>query len=244
MEELKYEFTNGFYLISFVFLTILLALILIPIIRKIRDWELLGSVSSSKRGTPSERALIIQLLRNGIPPQTLFHDLLIEKRNGEYAQIDAVLVCTEGIIVFEVKDFKGWVFGSSGNTYWTQVLAYGKKKYSFYNPIKQNLSHVRSLKKQLPQFRDIPFFSVIVFYGKCELKEISYVPEGTYILKSNRLKKVMKQIKDNNLAASYTDKSEIVEFLKEGVERGANVEFQKRHKLNIKEKLGKQRIYR
>jgi hypothetical protein len=244
MEELKHTFSNGYFLISLAFLVILVAPIIIPFIRKIRDWELLGSVSSPKRGTPSERALITQLLRSGIPPQTLFHDLLFEKRNGEYAQIDAVLVTTEGVIVFEVKDYKGWIFGSSDYSYWTQVLAYGKKKHRFYNPIKQNLNHIRTLKKQLPQFKDISFFSVIVFCGKCELKEISYVPKGTYIVKPHRLREVIKQIKKDNPAAPYTNKREVIEFLKEGVERGADVELQTRHKLNIKEKLGKHRIYR
>ncbi len=243
MEQLKLAFSNPYFLFGFSFLTIILVFVVVPMIRKIKDRELLNTVSSFKRGTPSERALIIQLLKSGIPKQTLFHDLYFEKRDGAYAQIDAVLATTEGIIVFEVKDYSGWIFGDGGKTNWTQVLAYGKRKYRFYNPIKQNLSHIRSLKRQLPQFRNIPFFSVILFYGNCELKEITYVPDGTYIAKPHRLREVMREIKRNNVAAPYTNKREVVEFLKEGVERGADVEIQARHKLNIKDQLGKHRVY-
>jgi hypothetical protein len=152
-----------------------------------RDRDLISSVTSLKRGTPSEKVLILQLLKNGTPPITIFHDLIIKKENDEFSQIDLVLVTSEGIIVFEVKDFSGWIYGSGNNTNWTKVLSYGKKKYKFYNPIKQNNNHITELRKTHKQFENIPFFSVIVFLGECELKEINYVPKGTYLVKSHRV---------------------------------------------------------
>ena len=72
-----------------------------------RERELISSVTSLNRGTNSELYLILQLLKSGIPPVTIYHDLLIKKENGEFSQIDLVLVTSEGIIVFEVKDFIG-----------------------------------------------------------------------------------------------------------------------------------------
>ena len=147
-----------------------------------RDRELISSVTSLNRGTNSELLLILQLLKNGFPSVTIYHDLIIKKENGQFSQIDLVLVTSEGIIVFEVKDYSGWIFGSGNNTNWTQVLSYGKKKYKFYNPIKQNNNHISELKKTLKQFENIPFFSVIIFFGDCELKEINYVPKGTYLV--------------------------------------------------------------
>ena len=41
--------------------------------------------------------------------------------------------------------------------------------------IKQNQNHIVQLRKKLKQFEKIPFFSVIIFFGDCELKEINYV---------------------------------------------------------------------
>lgn len=217
---------------------------LIKFYQRKRDRDLISSVTSLTRGTPSEKFLILQLLKNGTPPITIFHDLIIKKENDEFSQIDLVLVTSEGIIVFEVKDFSGWIYGSGNNTNWTKVLSYGKKKYKFYNPIKQNNNHITELRKTHKQFENIPFFSVIVFFGECELKEINYVPKGTYLVKSHRVLEVLNLIKNENEPTKYTNKREVVDTLKELVSFGENVEYQKRHIENIKEMIGEDRIFK
>ena len=209
-----------------------------------RERELISSVTSLNRGTNSELFLILQLLKSEIPPVTIYHDLIIKKENGEFSQIDLVLVTSEGIIVIEVKDYSGWIYGSGNNTNWTKVLSYGKKKYKFYNPIKQNNNHISELRKTLNQFENIPFFSVIVFFGDCELKEINYVPKGTYLVKSHRVFEVLNLIKNENEPTHYTNKREVVDKLKELVSLGENVEYQKQHIENIKDMVGKERIFK
>ncbi len=190
MDILKYIIDNKVVVLS-VIIGIVILRILISIYSKIRDLKLLKSVTSLNRGTKTERELILKLLKYGIPAQTIFHDLCVEKSGDKFAQIDVVVATTEGIIVFEVKDYSGWIFGNGNYSHWTKVLAYGKKKYRFYNPIKQNQSHITTLKKQLNQFQNIPFFSIIAFYGNCELKEINYVPKGTYLVKPTRILEVL-----------------------------------------------------
>ena len=209
-----------------------------------RDRELFNSVTSLNRGTESERSLILRLLKKGFPSVTIYHDLIIKKDNDGFSQIDLVLVTSEGIIVFEVKDYSGWIFGSGNNTNWTQVLSYGKKKYKFYNPIKQNNNHISELRKTLKQFENIPFFSVIVFFGDCELKEINYVPKGTYLVKSHRVFEVLNLIKNDNEPTQYTNKREVVDKLKELVSLGENTDYQKQHIENIKDMVGKERIFK
>ena len=209
-----------------------------------QDIELISSVTSLNRGTISELLLILQLLKKGFPSVTIYHDLIIKKDNGGFSQIDLVLVTSEGIIVFEVKDYSGWIFGSGNNTNWTQVLSYGKKKYKFYNPIKQNNNHISELKKTLKQFENIPFFSVIVFFGDCELKEINYVPKGTYLVKSHRVFEVLNLIKNENEPTHYTNKREVVDKLKDLVSLGENTDYQKQHIENIKDMVGKERIFK
>ena len=212
--------------------------------RRKRERELISSVTSLNRGTSSEKSLILQLLKSGIPPVTIYHDLIIKKDNDKYSQIDLVLVTSEGIIVFEVKNYSGWIFGSGNNTNWTQVLSYGKKKYKFYNPIKQNNNHISELKKTLKQFENIPFFSVIVIFGDCELKEINYVPKGTYLVKSHRVFEVLNLIKNENEPTHYTNKREVVDKLKDLVSLGENTDYQKQHIENIKDMVGKERIFK
>ena len=211
--------------------------------RRKRERELISSVTSLNRGTSSEKSLILQLLKSGIPPVTIYHDLIIKKDNDKYSQIDLVLVTSEGIIVFEVKNYSGWIFGSGNNTNWTQVLSYGKRKYKFYNPIKQNQNHIIQLRKTLKQFEKIPFFSVIVFFGDCELKEINYVPKGTYLVKSHRVFEVLNLIKDEDYT-QYTNKREVVDKLKELVSLGENTDYQKQHIENIKDMVGKDRVFK
>ena len=209
-----------------------------------RDRKLIESVTSLSRGTYSERLLILKLLKSQIPSVTIYHDLIIKKDNDKFSQIDLVIVTSQGIIVFEVKDYSGWIFGSGNNTNWTQVLSYGKRKYKFYNPIKQNNNHITQLRKSLKQFDNIPFFSVIVFFGDCELKEINYVPKGTYLVKSHRVFEVLHLIKFENEPTRYSNKREVVDKLKELVSLGENVEYQKQHIENIKGMVGKDRIFK
>ena len=209
-----------------------------------RDRELISSVTSLNRGTSSERSLILRLLKKEFPSVTIYHDLIIRKDNDEFSQIDLVLVTSEGIIVIEVKDYSGWIYGSGNNTNWTKVLSYGRKKYKFYNPIKQNNNHINELRKTLKQFKNIPFFSVIVFFGDCELKEINYVPKGTYLVKSHRMFEVLNLIKNENEPTEYTNKREVVKTLKQLVSLGENTDYQKQHIENIKDMVGKERIFK
>ena len=122
-----------------IFLVVLLTILLVFgvfIYHFFRDRKLLKSVTSLKRGTASERDLVLRLLKKGMPAITIFHDLCIEKRNGSYSQIDIVLPTKEGIVVFEVKDYAGWIFGDGHRTTWMKTLNYGKIKNRFYNTIK------------------------------------------------------------------------------------------------------------
>ena len=143
----------------------------------------------------------------------------------------------------KVKDYGGWIFGNGNQSHWTQVLAYGKKKYQFYNPIKQNRSHIEIIRKQLGQFENIPFFSIIVFYGDCELKEINFLPEGTFLVKKPLIFEVLRLIKTNNKAAPFTDKKEVVRILQQAVLNGENINNQQKHFQNINDMLGKDRIF-
>jgi len=167
----------------------------------------------------------------------------VRKHNGMFSQIDLVVVTSVGVIVFEVKKLSGWIFGNGNHLQWTQVLAYGKEKFRFYNPIMQNNKHIQILKKQLKQFEKIPFFSIVVLYGDCVLKEVNYIPNEIFLVRWNRVNKVMKNITNKNLPAHYTNKREVVNLLKSAVLNGENEEIQKQHIKNIRDMLGKEGIF-
>ena len=208
----------------------------------IRDQKLLKSVTGFHRGTRSERELVLKLLKNGIPSHAIYHDLYLQTRPGKYSQIDLIVTTEVGIIVFEVKDFSGWIFGTANHAQWTQVLSYGRTKHRFYNPILQNSRHIEELKKQLIRFGNIPIYSVVVFYGNCVLREINFVPQGIYISKSGRVLEVIKTILGENIPVQYISK-EIDNLLRTAVKNGENEEVHIQHRENIREMLGKHRIF-
>ena len=205
--------------------------------------QLIESVTQLDRGTWSERDLILELLRAGFKPGALFHDLYIKKHNGQNTQIDLVLATNVGLIVFEVKDYTGWIFGNGGQNQWTQVLAYGRDKYRFYNPVRQNDGHIRALRKQSAQFAQLPMFSVIVFYGNCTLRDISFIPNGTYVTTARRVLDVVNTIIQGNPPANYTDKREVIRILANAVQNGTDWESREHHAESVKDMLGKNRVF-
>ena len=69
--------------------------------------SILHSVSSPERGTRAERRLVVKMLRKGVHPKTIFHDLYLQKRNGEFSQVDIVVATPQGLLAIEVKDLAG-----------------------------------------------------------------------------------------------------------------------------------------
>jgi hypothetical protein len=230
-----------------IFLNIVLLIVCILIFREVsnvlRDRKLLKTVTKHRRGTKTERNLVLYLLKNGIPAQTIFHDLYVKKHNGHFSQIDLVVATKVGILVFEVKDYSGWIYGDGHQAQWTQVLAYGNSKYRFYNPVLQNNKHIAELKQQLIQFKNIPFYSIVVFYGNCVLRDINFIPNGTFVIKPNRVLELMEILMHNNEVASYSNKHEVVRVLKEAVQNGNDNETQIQHIRNVRELLGKNRKF-
>lgn len=208
-----------------------------------RDGSLLSEVTDTSRGTYSERHLALKLLHYGIPKEKIFHDLFVEKQPHHFSQLDVVAVTEVGIIVFEVKDFSGWIYGSASQHKWTKVLNYGKEKYRFYNPILQNANHIKELQKQLSHVSNIPFISVIVFYGNCEIKEIDYVPRHTYVSNERRVGDVLDTIFREYHKVHYANEEVVLGVLRNAVLNGAIVENQLKHVANIKDMLGEERVF-
>ncbi|MDR6845596.1 nuclease-related domain-containing protein [Flavobacterium granuli] len=220
-----------------------LVILTIFILLKIKEKKLLETVTKSHRGTKTERELVLKLLKAGFPAQTIFHDLYLKNEYGNYSQIDLVLATKVGIIVFEVKKYSGWIFGFGNQNKWTQVLAYGKQKYYFYNPILQNKKHVENLKTKLADFQNIPFFSVVVFFGDCEFRDVSFIPKNTFLTKSRRVIKVVKKIIEENESTIYKSKRDVVNILSVAVENGNSEKITEKHVENIKDMLGEDRIF-
>lgn len=188
---------------------------------KRKEQKLIEQVTPITRGEKSERKVILNLLKEGINPKAIFHDLYIQKPNREYTQIDVAVATKAGIIVFEVKDYSGWIFGNEHQKYWTQILAFGKEKHRFYNPVMQNYGHIQAIRQCLPNNPDIPIFSVIVFFGNSEFKNVTCNADNTFIIYPHSIRQVVADIMLQP-DANYGNKYEIMELFTTAVQNGDN----------------------
>ena len=126
-------------------------------------------------------------------------NLYIPKQNGETIEIDILMISPKGIFVFESKNYSGWIFGSENQRYWYQTLPNRFKmchKEKFYNPVKQNISHIKALEKVLGV--NIPIWSIIVFSERCTLKKIDITSNNVAVIKRYNLVRVISSIYSQN----------------------------------------------
>lgn len=206
------------YYIAYIVIVLISACVLW---HKYTDRKLIKSVTSFNRGERSERRAVLRLLKLGIPPRAIFHDCYFYKSSGFYTQADLVVATRSGLIVFEIKDYGGWIYGDSHQKYWTQSLAHGHEKHKFYNPVMQNRGHIRAIRDNLCSNWGIPIYSVVVFYGDCKLKHVKVDDENVYVIRPSKLKKTVISIL-RKPEARYGDKREVMKILTQAVRDGEN----------------------
>jgi hypothetical protein len=126
-----------------------------------------GLFSSTIKGVIGEQKISSLLYFLDKSKYTVMNNIVLQT-GGKTTQIDHLVISGYGIFVIETKNYKGWILGNEHSEYWTQVLF--KRKERFYNPIRQNLGHIKALKSCLHEYPNIPYQSVIVFSSKADLK--------------------------------------------------------------------------
>jgi len=107
---------------------------------------------------------------------------------GKYSQIDHLVISDYGIFVIETKNYKGTITGFERSENWTQ--SFPKSKYSFYNPIRQNLGHIYALHHVLSDVK-VDYHSIVAFTDKSQLK----VKTSTDVVQPKQLLKTIKKYK-------------------------------------------------
>lgn len=135
-----------------------------------------------------------------------YWDLMVSE-DGRTAQIDNMLVTSSAIYVFELKNYKGRIHGSTDDYKWTQTIKYENKKRGkngktytkvhvaknqFYNPILQNKRHCEAVAGILNP--ELPVHNVVVFNNKTNLKKLNHKNESTYVIKRKALPKLINEL--------------------------------------------------
>ncbi len=101
------------------------------------------------------------------PHSIVFNDvLLFDDKTKKSSQLDHIVIRPNGVFVIETKNYAGRVYGNDNQREWTQVLAYGETKNRFYNPVKQNATHIYFLAKVLKQHN---IYVSVVMFPRAEL---------------------------------------------------------------------------
>jgi hypothetical protein len=125
----------------------------------------------------------------------ILNDLLIPTENGKTTQIDHVVVSPFGIFVLETKNYQGWIFGDEKSKYWTQTIY--KRKERFYNPVRQNYGHIKSIEAVLEDIYDGPFYSLIVFSSKATLKKINVSSSNVKVINTLQSLRTIKGFRES-----------------------------------------------
>lgn len=129
-------------------------------------------------GASSDNCKLVKFLFNAYIP----------KENGSTSELDVIMLCPQGIFVFESKNYSGWIFGMEYDTNWMQTLraANGEvEKHQFYNPVMQNKTHIDTLKRFLK--RNIPIWNVVVFSERCDLKSVEVQSSDVFAIQRGKL---------------------------------------------------------
>ena len=210
--------------------------IILKVWQRRRNNKIIAESTDLNRGTASEREIILKLRKFGIQPQDIYHDLYIRRHNGAYVQVDMVVPTEVGVIVFELKDYKGWLFGDGEHKKWTQILNHGKIKNLFYNPVMQNEGHIFHMRELCPQLRNVPIYSVIVFSGDCRFRKMRNIPKDVHLIYDSKVKKTLKSIFKNPTVAY--PKAEVVRFLEQARANGADSKIVAEHIEYIRSRHG------
>lgn len=140
------------------------------------------------------------------------HNIYIPYK-GKTSEIDVLLIHEKGLFVIESKNYSGWIFGSEDQYKWTQVLN-KQNKNKFYNPIKQNETHIKALSQYIDTDRK-QMISFIVFSERCELKNVPEDTEQYKILRRHHLlRELRKELNKRESVFTYEDIKDIYDSLK------------------------------
>ena len=94
----------------------------------------------------------------------VINDVMLDT-STKTSQIDHIVISPYGIFVIETKNFSGTLCGSAYDNYISHLC--NGKKYMIYNPLKQNLSHVRTLMQVLETDNKELFIPILTVADDC-----------------------------------------------------------------------------
>ena len=122
------------------------------------------------KGYYGEYLLFCKLYKEISGNGKILMNLNIPVDESRTTEVDLLLIHETGLYVFEIKHYKGVIYGQDSDPIWTQYFRTASNN-TFRNPIEQNGYHIRAIKKLFP---DMPVRSCVVFTSdECEIRVVN-----------------------------------------------------------------------
>ena len=108
-------------------------------------------MSTVSRGNKGEEKVISTLKKIKVDHHVFNNVSFISEKNEMTHQIDHILVHPHGVFVIETKNYYGEIISDTGEGYWVKIIK--EKKEIIRNPLNQNKSHVKVVKKNTKKRR-------------------------------------------------------------------------------------------
>lgn len=140
---------------------------------------------------------LYRLLVGQLGKDAVFTNLYLDNIRTDQTELDVVAVTKSIILLFEMKNYGGSIYGSEADKDWTQVFS-RFRKYKFYNPLKQNYAHTKALENYLNVESNV-IMPVVVFSNRSKLSKIN-VGNNHTVIQLNQVKKLLKHIRKLKMA--------------------------------------------
>lgn len=165
----------------------------------------------STKGWAGEMLTAFVIKKNLPEDSIVFNDLYFH--NGKKScQIDHLVICPQGIFVFETKNYLGKVTGYVLNDkIHRKVLG---MSYSMKNPVKQNDYHIKYLQDYLPEKYQAAIRSVIVFVFMTRLHLYGDTKDLAYPCYIGSLSKIKNAFLSSSPVLTHTECRQIADIIR------------------------------
>ena len=142
------------------------------------------------KGYYGEYLVFEKLYQNVSGNCKLLMNLQIPVDASHKTEIDLLMIHESGLFVFEVKHYKGTIYGKYTDPTWTQYFR-TQENSVFNSPVRQNQYHIQALQRLFP---NVPIFSFIVFTNEeVELKVTGWENTDTTVCRLDSIAPYLNQ---------------------------------------------------
>lgn len=183
--------------------------------------------SEQERFGEKGESVVARMLLNiqDVHKSYLFNNFTYMYDDVHSTEIDHIFICKGGIFIIETKSNKGIIYGNDNDNMWYQEKEVWQDDKEFMNPVKQNQTHIRLLKRILGKYPP-KMYSLVIFPFAKSLENV----DSIYVHNLDSAKQfILDKINNGTYSDKFIDKMN-EQFTNIYIKKGIS---SKQHKENI-----------